>query len=329
MTAVLRYAADHRPISYAELSIERSIEAAMSRMSLRTHDAVRVNEVVEVIYGGVRRFRGYLEIDDGDRFNGYAVSARSLAVQLDINDAAGNESFSNTTMRAVVSAIAGAVGVAVGASVDAPVNLFRLKRGESRRAALQRLAEVKQVTITDDADGNLVIFALPDTVQAAATWTAGAGTVTLPFRRRRDFSDWRSEVRCRGARALVTADIDGDDAADIGIELAAPVARQSLKVIGGKAAATAGGAAALVDWEAKKRGAATASLTVTHGEWVADIGTVVRAIDRSQRIDDIMVVQGVRADLAARKFEYDLTFPAAYQPSAKIGTAISRAGGWL
>ena len=62
-------------------------------------------------------------------------------------------------MQQIASDIAGEYGVQVRAQVDtgAPFLDFQLQQGETAFAAIERMARLRAVLVTDDEDGSLVI----------------------------------------------------------------------------------------------------------------------------------------------------------------------------
>lgn len=301
---------DGSPMSFSTLSVTRSIENAFGQAQWSTYEdgTGRLNTIIEIRENNGLRFRGYFEISDGNQIEGFSCSARSLAVQLDQVEASGAETFRSTNLATIARALAQRAGVTIAEVPSRQVNRFRLERGESYRQAMQRLAEVHRVVITDDAAGRVRVFALPDAVVPRAVWREGAGSVTKAIRRRLDYSDWRTEWECRGSRVVV--DAEGD--LDIGFLTTAGLTRPSRRVLPNRAATSRADAAAMLDWAAKTALARTISVEVTHLAWPAEPGDVVQVVAPELGIDEVMVVQSIQADLVRHEYVAVCVFPDVY-----------------
>ena len=321
MTATVAFP-DGACITFSALTVTRSLEAAYSQVSLATFEdlAPRVDDIIDVKDAqGETRFRGYLERNDGSSTTGFSANAQSLAIQLDRFDARGSEAFRRTNLEAVVRALAQVAGAEVGRIPRRRVTRFRLRRGETFRQAVQRLAEAHQIVVTDDRMGRIQAFALPSgPLVPVATWTDGRGTVTEPIARRLDYSQWRREWLCRGQRLLVASDAGGGNQETIAIASQVANTRPSRRVLSNKAASSKADAAALIDWAAKKQLAQTIGVSVVHGEWPGEPGDVVRVRSRALGIDDVLIVEGLEADLVRNRYTARCVFPDVYRERVKL-----------
>lgn len=321
MTGAVRFeTGDHRP-SVSALTVSRSLEDAFSQCQFASFEDLAHladSELAGYDATGALRFTGYLEQVTGTAVSGYQYTARSKTIQLDRYDALGNERYRRATLESVLRSLALIAGVEVGAVASRRVARFRIRRGDSFRTALQRLAEVAQVVITDDAQGRIRAFALDAVGTPSATWCDQRDPVTRPIEIALDYTEWRYEWICRGHRGFVGGDLDGDGKEEIRVSGEFGVNRGSRRVLDSRAAASKADAALLVDWTAKKHLARVARVTVPMGRWPADPGDVVRVRVPDQGVDDVLIVQAVEGDLVSNDFQAHCAFPDAYQARTRL-----------
>jgi hypothetical protein len=177
-----------------------------------------------------------------------------------------------------------------------------LEKSSNLGEQLQRLAEVRRLTFTDDAQGRLVGYRAPET--ASTTWTDGAGSVTSAFAINLNFSNWVNTWTCRGQREIVSAELDSDDAGQIGVDIVTSSLRPGLRVLPNNQTVSRADAKNFVDWSAKKALAPTVAVTIKHNVWAADPGTRVRLRSPGLGIDEDFVVSSATATVSEGDVSY-------------------------
>lgn len=291
-------------VTFSQLTIRRSVEELAGRLSFNSYEyrPGLINRRASVQLGGAVRWTGFLEQLHGNLVDGLTYEGRSLTSSLLLVDAAGNELFRQSSVASVARQLCGKAAVEVATIPLAKVQRFRLEKSSSLGEQLQRLAEVHRLTFTDDAQGRLVGYRAPD--KASTTWVDGAGTVTAAFTLNLNFSDWVDRWTCRGQREIVSAELDTDDAGQIGIDIVTGSLRPGLRVLPNNQTVSKADAKNFVDWNAKKALAQTVTVAVKHGEWAADPGTRVRLRSRSLGLDEDFVVSAVTATVSEGEVSY-------------------------
>jgi len=260
---------------------------------------------------------------DGQR---HGVTWRGASRTVDLVDCSAmvpGGQFVGYDLAAIARALAGPFGleVAVEAGVGRAFAEVQINQGERAAQLLQRLAALRQVLVTDDADGRLVLTR-PGERRSPEPLVLGEGGNVLAARARLSQAARHSAYTVK-AQAAGTDFAFGPAAAEVRGEATDPaVTRHRPLLLIAEAGTDAAGAGERARWEATARAAGGTAATVTVRGWRRADGTLWRPNERVRvtipplQLDrELLVLRTVHALDAARMVtELTLAPPEALAP---------------
>lgn len=187
----------------------------------------------------------------------------------------------------------------VGDSIGAPFSRHRLDLGETVHESIERLARLRSVLVTDDAEGRLV---LTRAGAESATTAIRLGDNVLAGEITVDVAGVFSEYRCKGQR-------DGNDD-DNGLAIVQAfgsttdpgVTRRRVMVLHAETKASSADCKRRAQWEAAARVGRSVKLRFDLAGWRQDAGGELWATNLLVAVDDERL--GVRAPLLVSSVRY-------------------------
>lgn len=326
MIPTVRIGSARRAIGVSSVVVEQSLEQIAARVRCDTFmsDRGAMAEGFEVDIDGVRRFTGVVETYPGTPEQGFTLAGRSLTRGLLINHTLGTELFQGQTLAAIARSLGLPVGVSVANSNDADVARFRLRKAVILASAIQELALAHGLSATDNAQGALVFFKVPDAITPVETWELGRGDV-LDIQQRPDVSEWRDEVVVRGWRFPVSSDVADIAAGQLGAAVVAGAIQPSRFVMSSRAANTKGRAGHQAATEAARRLGVSFPVQVRLRNTTRETGDAVRV--KRDTLDRTMIVQSLTWTLSKSQSDVvaQCVLPEVYKVTAAFDPALIQA----
>lgn len=277
-----------RYAGWQEITVTRGIEMAAATFDLRVSERfpgqrqpLRIvpGDACEVFIGGDKVITGYVddvapEYDDHD--HSVRVNGRSKTGDL-VDCSAINVpgQWRGATMQQIATDMASVYGVNVRSEVDTAPAFpeFQLQQGETVFAAIERMARIKAVLVTDDEDGNLVITRAGKegsggAIVLGANVKKGGGTFSM--------KDRFSEYLVKGQQAGDDDKSAGTIAATRGSAKDSLVKRKRVLLLVAEAQADDARCEARARWEAVSRAGKATECTYTVQGWRENTGALWR-----------------------------------------------------
>jgi len=338
---------------WTEVQVTRSIEAAAASFDLTVTERypgqrqplrISPGDPCTVYIGGELLITGYVD-DVGpeydDQQHSIHVAGRSRTQDL-VDCSAVNVpgQWKNVKLEVIASEMAAKYGVTVRAEVDtgAPIPDFQIQQGETVFAAIERMARLKAVLLTDDPGGALVITRAGKAGTATAlvlgkNIKAGSGN----FSQRERFSDYI----VKGQRAGDDETSGAAAAATHGTAKDSGVRRKRTLVLVAEAQADNARCAARARWEASSRAGKSVEVTYTVQGWrqkngaLWPVNAIVQVDDSFMTVGGALLIAGATMAIGEQGTLTTLTLqpPGAFElipelEDADAKDAAGDAGAW-
>lgn len=271
--------------------------------------------------------------------NGYTIMVRGRSKTADLVDCSADNAagqWKDSKSEKVISDLAGRYGLTVSNETDTGAALIehQIQQGETAHESLDRLARQRQILITDDAAGNVVIAAPGSGGRASSALELGVNILTASAGF--DYSEVYSNYEVKGQRKG-TDDAFGADAAQTrGTATDTSLKRRRVLIVRQHGQADPATCAARATYEQQIRAAKAQEIRYTVAGWRQADGSLWRPNLTVRVVDALM---GVNADLLITECNYRLdddagqitelvVMPAAGLMTGPETAKASKSGGW-
>jgi len=295
-----------------EAGIERAARSFEVEVTLEWPDSggvahpIKPGDLVEVRIGGDLMCTGYVDARPVE-YDASGINVRIIGRSKtgDLVDSSADNSggqFTGQTAPQIIEKLAGQYGIKIvgqGAAGDT-IKEHQIQQGESVFESMDRVAQARQILITDDANGNLVLAAPGSAGKASSALQVGVNILSgvCGF----DYSEVYGEYIVKGAQSG-SNDLFGSALASEGRAQDHTILRRRTLILrqqGQADARTVGDRAA---YEAKLRGAKAQEARYTVAGWRQEDGSLWRHNQTVRIVDPII---GINAEWVITATNYTL-----------------------
>ena len=250
------------------------------------------------------------------------IRGRSKTADLvDCSADAGAGQFRGLQLESIAAKLAGQYGVSVVTQVatGAPLTDHQTQQGESVFESLDRLAKLRQVLITDDESGNLVIASTGSAGDATSGLALGVNILTgsAGF----DYAEVYTSYQVKGQKAGTDDSFGAASSQLLGTAADSTLTRQRVLIVRQSGQADAGSCLKRAQYEAQIRAAKAQEIRYRVADWRQADGslwrpnTMVQVDDAIMGVSAVMLISEVIYSLDESGMVTDLTVipPSAFQ----------------